>query len=331
MATEGTTRVSVAMCTYNGERFLLRQLASIALQTRLPDELIVADDGSSDQTTRIAADFAASVPFPVKIFVNERKLGFVANFEHAVRLCEGDFVALSDQDDAWYPTRLERSLQAFAEHPDAGLVFSDADIVDEQDNPTGVRLWANFGFQEAQKQQLLRGDPTALVKNRFVTGATVMFRRQLMESCLPVGAGWLHDEWFAVIAASVGGIVPIDEPLIRYRRHSSQQVGLGRPISFSERNQLHWKELERQIALLEQVRDRLAQLRLSEGGQALYQAYTAHLRFARFRYGLPRNRLGRVWPMAREYHSYATLGSGVRSMARDFALAKNETNLREKS
>jgi glycosyltransferase involved in cell wall biosynthesis len=315
-------RISVAMCTYNGERFLAQQLLSIARQNRTPDELIIADDGSSDKTASIAAEFAASAPFPVRIFVNQQNLGFVANFERAIRACEGDFIALSDQDDIWYPTRLEQSLQAFQENPDAGLVFSDADVVDEQGNPTGMRLWKNFGFEAGQQQQLRKGDLSVLVKKRFVTGATVMLRSQIRESCLPVGTGWLHDEWFAVIAASVARIVAIDEPLIRYRQHTSQQVGLGHEIGFQQRNELHWKELERQIALLDQVRSRLAQLPLNGSGEKLYQAYTDHWRFARFRYSLPRNRLLRVGPMAKEYQSYSTLGSGLRSMARDFVLAK---------
>jgi hypothetical protein len=324
MADQRRVRVSVAMCTYNGERYLSEQLVSIARQSRLPDELIIADDGSTDDTLRIAAAFQSSASFPVRILVGEGRLGFVANFERAVSACEGDFIALCDQDDVWYPARLERSLQAFAEHADAPLVFSDADIIDERDQPLAMRLWANFGFQEQQRQQLLEGDPTPLVKDRFVTGATVMLRSDLRESCLPVGAGWLHDEWFAIVAASVGTIVPIDEPLIRYRRHSSQQVGLGRKMDFEERNQVHWKELERQIGLLEQVRGRLAQLRLSDGGKALSEAFMDHLRFARFRYGLPGSRWARAISIARGYRSYARLGSGLRSMARDFILAKVE-------
>src|SRR5271168_2200141 len=92
-------KISVALCTYNGERFLSRQLASMLQQSRLPDELVVCDDRSTDNTIEILQDFSASAGFPVKITRNEHNLGFVANFERAIQLCQGDLIALSDQDD----------------------------------------------------------------------------------------------------------------------------------------------------------------------------------------------------------------------------------------
>src|ERR687894_3003245 len=101
-------RFSVAMCTYNGARFVAEQLASVAAQTRPPDELVVCDDGSTDETCRLVEEFAARAPFPVRLFVNERNLGSTRNFGRAVALCEGDLVALSDQDDVWHPEKLER-------------------------------------------------------------------------------------------------------------------------------------------------------------------------------------------------------------------------------
>ena len=195
-------RISVALCTYDGQRFLPQQLASIQQQTRLPDELVVCDDRSTDRTIEIVREFAASVSFPVRIFQNEHNLGSAANFERAIALCDGDLIALSDQDDIWYPIRLERSEQELTAHPEAGLIFSDADVIDDQDQLLGMRLWSNFGFVGERKQRLLAGDYTILVKNRFVTGATVMFRSRLRENCLPVGAGWIHDEWIALVIAA---------------------------------------------------------------------------------------------------------------------------------
>ncbi len=150
-------KISIALCTYNGEQFLGRQLASIQQQTRAPDELVVCDDCSTDRTLEILQEFAASAAFPVRITRNEQNLGFVANFERAIRLCLGDLVALCDQDDIWYPTRLERSLQEFTTHPEVGFIFSDADIIDHQDQLTGMRLWTSFGFVGERKEQMSRG------------------------------------------------------------------------------------------------------------------------------------------------------------------------------
>jgi glycosyltransferase involved in cell wall biosynthesis len=315
-------KISVALCTYNGERFLNRQLASMQQQTRLPDELVICDDCSTDSTTEILEDFATSAMFPVKITRNERNLGFVANFERAIRLCQGDLIALSDQDDIWDPARIRRSEQEFLAHPEVGLVFSDADIMDDQDQLTGMRLWQNFGFEGKRKQRLLAGDYTVLAKNRFVTGATVMFRSRLIDNCLPIGSGWLHDEWIAATAAAVSDLLPIDAPLIRYRRHTSQQVGLSQRSTLRERNQIHWSELSRQIGLLEAMCSKLSQQPLTRRGENLFSCYKAHLRFARIRYSLPENRIARLSTMFREYPTYSTLGSGIRSMATDFILSK---------
>ena len=148
-------KISVALCTYNGEPFLRQQLASIQQQTRLPDELVVCDDQSTDQTLTIVRQFAASAPYTVKIFENERNLGFAANFERAIRLCEGDLIALSDQDDIWYPNRLERSEQELTAHPEAGLVFSDADVINDNDELAGPTLWQRLGFAGRHQGELL--------------------------------------------------------------------------------------------------------------------------------------------------------------------------------
>jgi glycosyltransferase involved in cell wall biosynthesis len=315
-------RISVALCTYNGERFLSQQLASILRQTRLPDEVVVCDDRSTDRTVEMVRAFAASVSLPVRVFVNERNLGFVANFERAIGLCEGSLIALSDQDDIWRPTRLERSEQEFTSHPEVGLVFSDGDIIDDQDQLVGTRLWTYFGFAGEVRERLLAGDYTVLVKNRFVTGATVMFRSELRKVCLPIGAGWIHDEWIVAATAAVAELRPLELPLIRYRKHAAQQVGLTPKPSFQEKNRRHWSELSRQIGLLQEICNRLSAQVLSERGHALLTCYQAQLRFARFRYGLPGGRLARLSTMIREYSSYNACGSGVLSMATDFVAGK---------
>lgn len=315
-------KISIALCTYNGERFLSRQLASIQQQTRMPDELVVCDDRSTDNTIEILRSFAASVSFPVRVTQNEQNLGFAANFERAIRLCSGDLIALSDQDDVWYPSRLARSEQEFAAHPEVGLVFSDADIIDDRDQSIGMQLWLNFGFTGDPKQRLLAGDYTVLVKNRFVTGATIMFRSRLRENCLPLGPGWLHDEWIVATAAGVADVRPIDAPLIRYRQHASQQVGLSPSPSFRERKQRHWSELSRQIGLLQAICGTLSRQPLTARGEALLSCNQAHLRFACFRYALPRRRLARLPAMLKQYATYRACGSGVLSMATDFVLSK---------
>src|ERR671927_271278 len=107
-------KFSVAMCTYNGARFVREQLASIAAQTRPPDELVVCDDCSTDATLECIREFARTAPFPVRVVENEKNAGSTKNFERAVELCEGDFIALADQDDVWLPEKLQRLEEVLA-------------------------------------------------------------------------------------------------------------------------------------------------------------------------------------------------------------------------
>jgi len=106
--------VSVALCTYNGAAYLGEQLDSIVAQSRPPDELVVCDDGSTDGTVGLLQAFVPEAPFPVRLYRNERNRGFAKNFERAISLCTGDFIALSDQDDVWKPEKLARLATALA-------------------------------------------------------------------------------------------------------------------------------------------------------------------------------------------------------------------------
>ena len=125
-------KLSIAMCTYNGASYLQEQLDSFLWQTRLPDEIVVCDDCSQDETVEILKEFAANSPFPVHLHVNKTNLGLTKNFEKAIGKCTGDIIFLSDQDDVWLPERLEKFEAAFQKDADVGLVFCDAYLVNEK-------------------------------------------------------------------------------------------------------------------------------------------------------------------------------------------------------
>ena len=325
MSPPSQNRISVALCAYNGERFLAEQLASMAKQTRLPDELVVCDDRSTDRTVDIVRAFAASAPFPVRVFENERNLGFAANFERAIRLCEGNLIALSDQDDIWYPIRLERSEQEFTAHPEAGLVFSDADVIDDSNELVGPTLWRRLGFAGKREGDLLAGHYVVLAKHRFVTGATVMFRSSLRDRCLPIGRGWIHDEWIALIAAAFFDLRPIDRPLIRYRLHGAQQVGfrnkLEQRTEGKSRDERHWIRLAESVKDLRLACDALSAVVLDERREVL-PAYQRHLQFLSFRADLPAHRLARLGPIIKRYPQYRVHASGLASAFKDLVIKR---------
>ena len=221
-------KISVAMCTYNGSPYLLDQLESIAAQTRLPAELVICDDLSTDTTCEIINRFAATAPFPVHLHINERNLGSTRNFERAIHLCVGDAIALSDQDDVWLPTKLQRIGECFDREPVVGLVFTDASVVNDRLQPLGYRLWESVGFDHSHRELVRKGRGLdVFLPGWTVTGATMAFRttfRKLVQD-IPTDLPLIHDGWIALMIASVADVAFIDEPLIQYRQHPRQQIG----------------------------------------------------------------------------------------------------------
>jgi glycosyltransferase involved in cell wall biosynthesis len=220
-------RISVAMCTYNGTRFLPEQLESIAVQTRLPDDLVVCDDGSADESPEIVRNFAKKVPFPVRLELNEKNLGSTKNFEKAISLCQGDLICLADQDDVWKPQKIAVLETVLEEHPEAGYTFSDAEVIDSRGMPTGRGLWASLRINAADINQFCKANQfPVLMRRTLVTGATMAFRASLRSALLPISRHLVHDYWISTIASGIGAWgVPIHEKLILYRQHESQQIG----------------------------------------------------------------------------------------------------------
>ena len=230
--------LSVAMCTYNGGPYLIEQLGSIVAQTRLPDEIVVCDDCSSDNTLQILEEFQKKAPFPVRIYRNKINLGPTKNFEKVISLCKGDIIALSDQDDVWLPNKLERLEKVLANHPDAGYAFSDAMVVDEKLHPLGYTMWDRISFTTRQRNLFKQGHQLeVLLKHNVVTGATMIFRAKLRDWILPIPNQWVHDAWIALLASAldVRGIF-VEETLIKYRQHHNQVIG-GMKVNFREQVQ----------------------------------------------------------------------------------------------
>jgi len=221
--------ISIALCTYNGSRFLREQLASLAAQERQPDELVISDDLSSDETISIAGEFAESAPFPVRILRNEKNVGSTKNFERAIAACSGDIIALCDQDDFWLPQKLKLTEAEFAKDPTVGLVFSDAALTDENLRPIGVRLWQET-FRRRDQQMFEAGRALeVLLQYNVVTGAAMAFRSVLKPVVLPIPilTEFIHDGWISLAASMCSQIRFIREPLIKYRQHPGQQLGAG--------------------------------------------------------------------------------------------------------
>jgi glycosyltransferase involved in cell wall biosynthesis len=307
-------RVSVALCTFNGGRFIADQLESILAQEDVL-EVIVSDDGSMDDTlaqVRAVADRLEGGP-QIRLIDGPRS-GVAANFEHAVRACRGEFVALSDQDDVWLPDRLAAQLAQLERTRGAALLFADAELIDAAGHPLGATL-----FERLEVGPELLADVASplgfdrLLRRNIVTGATVLFRRELLDQALPFPREWVHDEWLAIVAAATAGVTVLNRPVTAYRQHGANEIGVAEPtIGHKIRRVLQPRgDRNRSLAARSAVLTRRLEA-LGVGGDTLAAA-RAKQAFERFRAHLPANRFRRIVPVltraaSGEYGRYASQG-----------------------
>jgi glycosyltransferase involved in cell wall biosynthesis len=222
-------RVSIAMCTHNGELFLEEQLKSFEAQTVLPNELVIVDDQSADSTPDIVRRFAKNASFSVLFSINPTRLGITKNFELASSKCSGEYIFLSDQDDTWVPIKVQTFLELFECSIKTQLLHSNANLVDFNGKSTGATLFDTLSMPSIMLTRNENGCSAAafneLLKRNLVTGATVAFRRELLLKALPFCDSWLHDEWLGMIAAANNALACIDIRLIDYRQHENNSIG----------------------------------------------------------------------------------------------------------
>lgn len=316
--------ISIAMCTYNGERFLAEQLGSFLQQTRLPDELVVCDDASQDGTGTILKNFADQAPFMVRLFKNEENLGFAKNFEKAVSLCQGDLIAFSDQDDVWLPEKLACFEEAFQENPDVGCAFSDAAIVDENLQPMGFSLWEQAGFKFLPKYA--PKEFTRIFSRRTaILGAVLTFRSTLRDTILPLPQYWVHDEWIPFAASILMGVVFINHKLVIYRQHSSQCCGYRTATILTRMNiavKLPRDNFKQKAIMWRVARDRLLSDKRFDIDNTIKADLERKIQYFSFRADLPYSRLRRIPLVVREiisgrYHRYS---SGLKSALKDLLI-----------
>lgn len=202
--------VSIAMCTYNGAKYLVQQLDSLLAQTYPAIEIVITDDASSDGTGVILQQYAAQHS-NIRFVVNEKNIGYNKNFEKAIGLCRGDFIAISDQDDIWEPAKIEIMMQQWP--GDAAFVYSlsgnftDADFAGRKEAP-------NVVYTDVD-------DVHKLVFNSPVHGHACMFKKELMQLCTPFPADIFYDWWMSMHAAATGVVGCIPQTLTWHRSHSS--------------------------------------------------------------------------------------------------------------
>jgi glycosyltransferase involved in cell wall biosynthesis len=326
-------KISIVLCTHNGERFLPTQLDSFLAQTRLPNELVVCDDCSSDATPAILRDFAERAPFTVRIYNNESKLGIRLNFQKGIELASGDILVFSDQDDQWLSNKLELIERAFTD-PDVGIVFSNAVVADENLNPKGFDLWTARGFDSPLRKQILADSKPdilrIMIRNPIFTGMTMAFHARYKQDVLPIGSHWWSDGWVGTIVPLISRVALIETPLANYRQHDSASGGP--PPMFSDdpkmavANALESSQhyYDRKVNPWLTLRQRLLTLASVPGRDALLSLLDGYIAHSAVRATLPKSRPQRLPKALRElmalnYHEYS---SGWLSFFKDMTVSR---------
>jgi len=208
--------VSIALATYNGEKFLKAQLESIYAQTYKNIEVVVTDDCSDDRTLEILEQYREQ--HGLKYYQNDTNLGVVKNFERAISFCRGEYIALADQDDIWLDNKIELLVNHIG---NSSMIFTDAKLIDEKGNVI------QKSFHESTKEYIPTVDAyNYLLHKNFVTGCTVLFDKNIIKGKLSIPEKlFLHDHWLALLATQYNGVKYVKQQLILYRQHENNLVG----------------------------------------------------------------------------------------------------------
>lgn len=320
-------RISVVVCTHNGATFVREQLESIVRQTALPDEILVSDDASTDNTVDVVREFVAEAArlapgVSCRVVSHSAARGVRGNFEGAIRQATGDLIVLSDQDDIWYGDKLARQREMFSDSR-VLLTHSNADLVDDTGAFLGNRLFDTLHMSAATFRRINSGGGFGeLMKRNVVTGATVMMDRRLVEIAFPIPSAWLHDEWLGVVAAMVGGLRVTREPLISYRQHAANQIGARRLSLAMVRSRMATGRRVRHGRTLLTRAEQLLDF-VSENPNSKIRAFTPlverKVMHERVRWNLPPARIKRIPTVVREAFSgnYHAIGRGLQGMFLD--------------
>jgi len=208
--------VSVAMATYNGEKYIAEQLDSILKQSHRNIEIIITDDCSRDNTISIIKDFQKKYS-EIRLFKKEINSGVTKSFENSISQCTGDYIALSDQDDIWEEDKIEILLNSIGTED---AVYANSLLVDKD----GKSL--SHEFKDLMNLQSYYSGAPFLLAN-CVPGHSILMKAGFAKTLFPFPDNIMFDRWISFCAAANNGIKYVDKPLVKYRQHESNTIGTG--------------------------------------------------------------------------------------------------------
>ena len=240
--------ISVAMTTYNGERYVEGQLESIRKQTRSVDEIVVVDDGSSDSTVDIVRDYACKYPkLGIRLEQNNATLGYKKNFYKAISLCQGDITFLCDQDDCWFENKVEKMCGLLDEHPEIGVVSSAFVQMDGVGNKGEKKSAYRKNMSE---DELICVPIDDLIFHNISQGCAMAMRREIKELYLQHFDATLPHDWaINVVASMTKKCYYWNVPMFFYRIHDHNTIGLNDNMILKQKNTMEVRTRDARQAL----------------------------------------------------------------------------------
>lgn len=217
-------KVDILLATYNGEKYVREQIESILNQTYQNIQIIISDDCSKDGTREILKEYEQNDK--IKVFYQEKNLGYVKNFEFLLRQVEHNLYMLSDQDDVWKKEKIEKSVEKL-EKENLDLVFGDLEVVDE--NLNTICKSYNQYMHLSRKIEKYSSDYRLQYLYNCMTGCTILSKKEYLDKILPLPTNskyMIHDYWIGLIISLNGKVGYLKEPYILYRQHGNNQVGI---------------------------------------------------------------------------------------------------------
>lgn len=212
-------KISIAMATYNGEKYIAKQLDSILSQSFSDFELIICDDCSSDSTIDIINKYLIN-DSRISLFVNKKNIGFKNNFEKILSYCNGEYVAFADQDDIWNKNHL---LELYNNIKNCNVICGDNSFIDEKDNKIGINFYESNLFSLVKYPNNFDILLKIILSGNCFQGTSMLIKKSFLDLHLPIPDNfYFHDLWFASIACSQDSFKVIEKSITYYRQHDTQ-------------------------------------------------------------------------------------------------------------
>lgn len=232
--------ISIALCTYNGAAYLKEQLDTLINQSYPNCEIIIVDDCSKDNTVEILKQYAES-HHQIKLYINSENLGYTKNFEKAIGLCNGEYIALCDQDDIWDKNKISIMIGHIGNNM---LIYHDSAFVNEAGEVLGNKI--------SDIRNCYSGsDSRVFLFENCISGHSMLFKKELMDYADGFKKEIIHDWWLAYVATNIGSVLFLNQVLVQYRQHNNANTNILRQKRDKVLKPGSLEKIEKQIKIIE--------------------------------------------------------------------------------